>query len=84
MKMMKTGGIRTGGVSIAAWRLAHCQRPGPTDEDRVDAVTLSDSRAVLAAYDGHGGKEVVDSLRHTLPAFLSSALSFGTPTSALE
>ena len=74
----------TGGVSIAAWRLAHCQQPGSTDEDRVDAVTLSDSRAVLAAYDGHGGSQVVDALRHTLPAFLSSALTFGTPTSALE
>ena len=74
----------TGGVSIAAWRLAHCQQPGTTDEDRIDAVTLSDSRAVLAAYDGHGGSQVVDALRHTLPAFLSSALTFGTPTSALE
>ncbi len=74
----------TGGVPCAAWRLAHCQQPGPTDEDRIDAVTLSDSRAVLAAYDGHGGSQVVDALRHTLPAFLSSALSFGTPTSALE
>ena len=77
-------GETTGGVPCAAWRLAHLQQPGSADEDRVDAVTLSDSRAMLAAYDGHGGKEVVDSLRHTLPAFLSSALSFGTPTSALE
>ena len=74
----------TGGVPCAAWRLAHLQQPGTTDEDRIDAVTLSDSRAVLLAYDGHGGSQVVDSLRHTLPAFLSSALSFGTPTSALE
>jgi len=77
-------GETTGGVPCAAWRLAHCQQPGSTDEDRVDAVTLSESRAVLAAYDGHGGSQVVDALRHTLPAFLSSALTFGTPTSALE
>ena len=72
-------------MPCAAWRLAHCQQPGSTDEDRVDAVTLSELKSSAgAAADGHGGSQVVDALRHTLPAFLSSALTFGTPASALE
>jgi len=77
-------GPSSGGVACASLRLAAVQQPGDKNEDRVDAITLSDTRALLAAYDGHGGAQVVDALKPTLPAMLSASLSFDTPSGALE
>ena len=74
----------TGGVPCAAWRLAHCQQPGSTDEDRVGSplrYQIQEHTSGVRRPRRFPSRRCIEAHAAGVPVV---GLTFGTPTSALE